>query len=256
MSNFIRQIERLQERICVLWRVMSLRDAVHLTLTENRPGEIRIYLRPISQEVVIRRQTTDLQCLEKVFIAREYNSPFRLSPRVIVDAGANVGMATLFFAREYPQARIVAIEPASSNFDLLKRNCEGIPNVTLIRAAMWPENCELKIKNPTAEAWAFIVSDENCGSDSSPRTPAITVPDILHRLNVDHIDLLKIDIEGSELQLFSKNSEKWLSQVHFIVIELHDRIAPGCSRAFYSALVSRQFSQEIRGENIFVRVVE
>ena len=256
MRNFIRRIRRLQERIRVLWRIMPLRDAVHLALTENTPGQTHIYLRPVSKEVVIRRRTTDLLCLEKVFIADEYNSPFQLSPQVIVDAGANVGMATLFFARQYPQAHVVAIEPESSNFEILKQNCEGIANVTLIRAALWSENRELKIGNPSGEAWAFMVSDEYCSSDNSPRVPAITVPEILHRLNADHIDLLKIDIEGSELELFSNGSEKWLGQVHFIAIELHDRFVPGCSRAFYSALASRQFSQEVRGENVFVRVVE
>src|SRR2546429_507638 len=98
VRNLVRQVSRLQARICFLWRVMPLRDAVHLALTQNSPGETRIYLRPISKKIAIRRQTTDLRCLEKVFIAREYNSPFKLCPKIIVDAGANVGMATLFFA--------------------------------------------------------------------------------------------------------------------------------------------------------------
>ena len=256
MSNVIRRIRHLQGRIRFLLRVMPLRDAVYLTLTENSPGEIRIYLRPASKKVVVRRQTTDLRCLEKVFIAGEYNSPFELSPQVIVDAGANIGMATLFFAQRYPHAHVVAIEPEVSNFEMLEQNCNGIANVTLIRAALWPENRELKIENPIGDADTFSVSDKYCSSDRTPRVPAITVPDILHRLNADRIDLLKIDIEGSELQLFSRGSEKWLSQVNFIVIELHDRFAPGCSRAFYSALASRQFSQELRGENVFVRLVE
>ena len=181
---------------------MPLLDATQLALTENRPGQARIYLQPIDKEVVLRRQTTDLQCLEKVLIAEEYRSPFQLSPRVIVDAGANVGMATLFFAREYPQAHVVAIEPELSNFEMLKRNCQGLTNVTLIQAALWPENCELRIGNPNAAAWAFTISDRFCGPNSSPAVSAITIIDILQRLNIDHIDLLKLDIEGSELQLF------------------------------------------------------
>jgi FkbM family methyltransferase len=235
---------------------MPLRDAIHLALTENRPGETRIYLRPISKRVVLRRQTTDWACLEKVFIAGEYNSPFQLSPRIIVDAGANIGMATLFFVRQYPQAHVVAIEPELLNFEMLKRNCDGIANVTLIRAALWPENRELKIENPDAAAWAFAVSEACCTSDNSLRVPAITVPEILHRLNADHIDLLKIDIEGSELKLFSNGSDKWLDKVRCIVIELHDRFTPGCSDAFYSALASRQFTQEVKGENVFVKMVD
>ena len=98
----------------------------------------------------------------------------------------------------------MAIEPEPSNFAMLKENCEGLANVTLIRAALWPENCELKIQNPSAETWAYSVSDEYCSSDRSPKVPAITVPDILRRLNADHIDLLKMDIEGSEFNYFQR----------------------------------------------------
>jgi FkbM family methyltransferase len=255
MTDAIRRIRRLQRRIRALWRVMPLLDAVRLALSESSPGEIRVYLRPIAKKVVLRRQTTDVRCLEKVFVSDEYDPPFQLLPRVIVDAGANVGMATLFFAQRYPQAKILAIEPEASNFEMLKQNCQSLPNITLVRAALWPEHRELKIENPVVDAWAFSISDECGSSDGSPRVPAITVTDILDRLCTDHIDLMKIDIEGSELHLFSRNSDKWLGQVHFIVIELHDRLIPGCSHAFYSALVSRKFSQELRGENVFVKMV-
>jgi FkbM family methyltransferase len=203
---------------------------------------------------VIRRKTTDIRCFEKVFISDEYRSPFEFSPEIIVDAGANIGMATLYFARKYPNAKVMAIEPESSNFEMFEKNCRAVSNVTPVRAALWPKECKLKIKNPNAEAWAFAISDECSGSDSSPRVDAITVKDILCRLNTDHIDLLKIDIEGAERQLFSEGSDEWLGQVRFIIIELHDRFFPGCSRAFYSALVSHRFRQEIRGENVFIKI--
>jgi FkbM family methyltransferase len=253
MTKAILRIRWLMGRIRVLWRVMPLLDAVRLALTESRPGEIRIYLRPVAKKVVLRRQTTDLLCLLKVFIADEYRSPISISPKVIVDAGANVGMATLFFARQYPQARIVAIEPEASNFEMLKQNCQELPNVTLIRAALWPEHRKLKIKDAGAHADSFSISQE-C-TDDSPGVATITVMDILHCLNADRIHLLKLDIEGSEFHLFSKNPDLWLDRIDVIAVELHDRFVPGCSRAFYSALVSREFSQEIRGENIFVRMI-
>src|SRR4051812_28109951 len=81
--------------------VFPLVDAINLVVNEEKPGEARIYLSPIKREVVVRRMTTDLLCLEKVFIGNEYQSPFDIMPQVIVDAGANIGMATLFFAHAY-----------------------------------------------------------------------------------------------------------------------------------------------------------
>ena len=88
---------------------MPLRDAVHLAFTEHSPGEIQIYPGPIARDVVLRRQTTDVQCLEKVFIGSEYHSPFKLSPQVIVDAGANVGMATIVLLDSTPALTLLPL---------------------------------------------------------------------------------------------------------------------------------------------------
>ena len=97
-------------------------------------------------------------------------------------------------------------------------------------------------------------------SRARPRAPnevsAITMEDILRKLAVSRIDLLKLDIEGSERELFSTDSGAWLNRVEYIVVELHDRYRPGCAKAFYSALATRDFIQEIRGENIFIRLIQ
>src|SRR5205823_5753870 len=130
---------------------------------------------PIDKQVMLRRRTTDLHCLEKVFIADEYRSPFAVSPQLIIDAGANVGMATLFFARQYPRAHVVAIEPERLNFEMLQRNCEGVGNVTLINAALWPEARELTVVNPGAEEWAFSVSDEIYHNSTLATVTGITI---------------------------------------------------------------------------------
>jgi FkbM family methyltransferase len=233
---------------------MPLIDAMKVALSENNQGRVRIYLQPIEKEVTLRCGTTDLLCFYKVFIADEYRLPFAVSPRLIIDAGANVGMATLFFAWQYPRAHIVAIEPEQRNFEVLRQNCEGLNNVTLINAALWSESRELAIANPNAEECSFSVTDQFQNNSPSPSVCGITIKQILDRMRADQIDILKLDIEGSELELFSKNAGDWLECVGLIVIELHDRLVPGCACAFYSALNCRRFVQEIRGENIFVQL--
>jgi FkbM family methyltransferase len=256
IASRILKIRRWQGRIRYLWRVMPLIDAMRLTLDENKPGEARISLWPIEKEVVIRRMTTDLKCLEKVFIANEYKSPFEMAPQVIVDAGANIGMATLFFAHAYPNARIFAIEPEPLNFEMLKKNCREMSNVTLLKAALWHDNKNVRIANPGADAWAFTVTDQTSQAGNMGAVSTITITDILGRMNVDQIDLLKLDVEGAELQLFSNGADKWLGRVRNIVVELHDRYLPGCAQGFYSALMSRRFVQELNGENIFIKMID
>lgn len=243
---------RRVKRIKLLASVMPFFDAFKFALSENKPANIDVYLSSIRRRITVRGATSDIRCFEKVFIDGEYHSPFEMSPKVIVDAGANIGMATLYFASRNPEANILAVEPESTNFKMLQRNCEGLRNVVLVQAALWPVSKRLQISNSANEAWAFSVSDKRTDGGLG-EVSAITMEDIFGRLEGRDIDLLKLDIEGSERELFL-DADWWLDRIDCIVIELHDRFRPGCAKAFYSLVAKRNFIQEIRGENIFVRM--
>jgi hypothetical protein len=105
------------------------------------------------------------------------------------------------------------------------------------------------LSDPGIGAYGFSVMDER-RINKVGEVGTVTVDELSNRLG-GHIDLLKLDIEGSERELFSENVS-WLDQVGEIVIELHDCYRPGCAKAFYSAVASKWFLQEIIGENIFV----
>jgi FkbM family methyltransferase len=203
----------------------------------------------LNRYVTIRPGTSDLRCLGKVFVDYEYEIPFETNPRLIVDAGANIGLATLYFASKFPGTKIIAIEPERSNYDLLVRNCSGMTNLTPWHAALWNEDTPLQIANPGAEKWAFTVVP---GRLNGTGIKAVTIPQILAQSGHDTIDILKLDVEGAERELFRDGCEEWLRRVKMIIIELHDRCVPGTSRAVYSKLCQVPFRQEIRGENVFV----
>ena len=230
-------------RLAGLRRIMSLSDALKVVYSKN---EMEIFLKPLGRKVVLRGGSTDIQCFEKIFRYEEYRSPFALDkPQLIIDGGANVGMASLYFSAKYSEAKIYAIEPEPENFKLLARNCAGIPNILLRRAALWPTHSKLALSNyDRNENWTFAVGEGDGDVES------ITIEEILKDSCKDGIDLLKLDIEGSERELFE--DAPWLSCVKQIVIELHDRYRADCSRSFYSAVTTRPFSQELRGENIFI----
>jgi FkbM family methyltransferase len=244
---------RFLGRLRRLKNVMSFADALKLARNEGRPGKVKIYLSSIGRYIILRGATTDSACFDKVFLDEEYRSPYDHELQMIVDAGANIGMATLYFSSRYPTARIVAIEPQAQNFEILQRNCAGLPNVTLVQAALWPRPEKLTISDHHQGAWAYSVTCEPT-EQSIAEVPGISVDDIMRKLKVDHIDLLKLDIEGSEREVFSANVGTWLDRVGFIIIELHDWLRPGCAKAFYSALAAKEFRQEIRGENIFIEL--
>jgi hypothetical protein len=76
--------------------------------------------------------------------------------------------------------------------------------------------------------------------------------DLVNMYNLETIDILKIDIEGAEKELFTYNYENWLQKVRCIVIELHDLYRPGCATAFFKAISSREFSIFCKGEDIVI----
>ena len=84
---------------------------------------------------------------------------------------------------------------------------------------------------------------------------AVTVKELLEHAGASRVDLVKIDIEGSELELFSENTD-WVASVGMLVLELHDRFRPGCREALDRALARSgvHFRESHRGEDVvFVR---
>jgi FkbM family methyltransferase len=204
------------------------------------PREMSVRPRGIQSRVFLRPNTTDMSTYRQNLVAHEYDFDLPFEPRTILDAGANIGMASLYFANRYPSAKIIAIEPEPSNFRMLEKNVATYPRIHAIRAALWPSEGEVSVAAPSARNgsyghWGFTVS-EGAG------VQAITVPAILQRFDVDTIDLLKIDIEGAELELFSGACE-WLKHVRCVMIETHDQFRPGCAQTVHSVLGAPQIKK-------------
>ncbi len=201
---------------------------------------------------------TDVSVFNTTYRSKQYNYDFAKPPKVIIDAGAYTGLSATYFASTYPEAKVIAIEPDSANFGLLVRNTSGLANVQAVRAALWSSNRQVELTDPGNGAWAFRVAEMgdpgSAGLHSEKvahnRIPAITIPEIINTYSLSRIDLLKLDIEGSEKEVFA-GSASWLEQVGAICIELHDKFEPGCSREFYRAV--GDFPAEFRrGETVLV----
>jgi hypothetical protein len=93
---------------------------------------------------------------------------------------------------------------------------------------------------------------EEVASSDSYDIKAVTIDTLLKKSGFDKIDILKLDIEGAEREIFSKNFDSWLDKVDIIMIELHDRIKKGCTKAFYSAVNKYKWKKFKRGENIIL----
>jgi FkbM family methyltransferase len=194
----------------------------------GRPVQVAVDVPGIPHPVYLRLRSTDVASCAEILIKRQYDWDFGSSPRNIIDAGANIGLTSIFYANKYPGARIIAIEPEASNYQMLVRNTAAYPSVTTINAALWNENCELDIFDPQQGHTAFQMRDKSAVPDTQrTRVPGITLDKLLKDFGVSHVDLLKIDIEGAEREVFSRSSP-WIECVDIIAIELHDWMLPGC----------------------------
>jgi FkbM family methyltransferase len=199
---------------------------------------------PLSPPFWIRAGTTDLWTFEEVFFRHVYRYDVE-QPSVIVDLGAHIGCATRYFAERYPDATIVAVEPSPDSFALLVRNTESYKHVHCVQAAIW--GCDQVVAIADRYSNPTRISVE---SDGDVKVRAISLPRLLADFGLDRVDILKMDIEGSERSLFAANTE-WLSKIGVLLIEIHDRMWNGCSRAVWSAVLqSPRFTMETRDGNV------
>ena len=181
---------------------------------------IKAFNPQLKSPVFLRPATTDPVVYSEIFVQRIYDVSLPATARFIIDAGANIGLSSVFFSNRYPEATVVAIEPSNDNMALLRKNAASYPNVHPHLAGLWPYSGPLRITNAGAEEWAIKV--EACSQQESDLT-GITIPDILEEYQVKQIDLLKIDIEGAEWPLFFDTPPTWLGSVNLLIIELHRR---------------------------------
>lgn len=209
---------------------------------------VRVNVPGILHPIKIRAGTSDISVFGQIFVDEEYSFPTDIRPELIIDGGANVGYASIFFANKYKNAHIIAVEPEKSNIELLKENTSYYPNIEIIESAIWNENTYLKVKDIGLGNWGFIVEKTKLSDIGAFK--AITIQTLLEESGYEKIDILKLDIEGSEKEIFTNNYEDWLDKVSILIIELHDQMKSGCSNAFYSAIKNYSFKKTQRGENV------
>jgi FkbM family methyltransferase len=196
----------------------------------------------IKHPVRLRLRSTDIELCQEVLVKAQYESKLPKSPQLIVDAGANIGLASIFFANRYPEARIIAVEPDSSNYEILRKNIAPYSNIVAVRAALWDENEDVNLVDPGAGQTAYQTQDRPAVPDLPLQVvPGITLDKLMSDFNIRFIDLLKIDIEGSEKEVFERSSS-WISSVGVIAIEIHDWIRAGCGEAVRQA--TKDFDRE------------
>ena len=209
--------------------------------------------------VLLRRRTSDAEVFSQVFAQHQYElrgyGQFASVERrveqlaaagrrpLVLDLGANNGASAMWFARMFPTARVVAVEPDPGNVELCRLNTRGY-DVEVIPAAIGSTPGAVDLSGDT---WGVATARDEHGA-----VPVTTIAEIAEAQG-DDVELLvvKIDIEGFEDDLFADHTE-WVRQAQVVIIEPHDWMLPGrhSSHHFQRVLGSEGFDLIISGENL------
>ncbi len=190
---------------------------------------IEVKLKGNRYPIFIRTNSSDVCLIFSISLAGEYDLkyPMNMMDKVtIIDAGANIGLFSIEMANKFPESSILAVEPDLENYKLLEKNTKGYPNIICINKGLWSEECWLKVHT---ELPAYGITVEKVDKQNAD-IEAIDVNYLIQKYNLSTIDIMKMDIEGSEYQIFTNNNQMWISMVRMFIIESHEYLFPGCRK--------------------------
>jgi FkbM family methyltransferase len=159
-----------------------------------------------------------IKTYEELFLDEIYRFQTNNEKPVIIDCGANIGLSSLYFKSIYPNATLHAFEPDAVLFQLLEKNAlvNDFTNTHLHQAAVWIEDTNLSFSSKGSEASHIDLSNQ-----SEHQVKAIRLSSFLTQF--EHVDFLKMDIEGAEFQVVADCLEG-LKKVDLFFLEYHGKV--------------------------------
>jgi len=214
----------------------SLADTLRLGLHSASPVPgVEVQFCNFSEYFVLYRE---------IFVRQAYGMGLSSPRPVILDCGANIGLATIYFKRRFPLARVIAFEPNPDSFNRLAANIKrnDLEGIELRNEALGGSNSTgyLVLPRGTSESHAASIAlSESNGSPSVP-VQCILLSSVVE--NLERVDLVKLDIEGPEYEVLTDLERSGLlSRVGAFIIEYHERLASGPIESALSLLARNGF---------------
>lgn len=217
--------------------------------------EFEYLIQSVPYKFCISESSSDSDVFMQIIIEEEYDyvktliRENQIQIKTIVDAGANVGFTSLYFSHYFPGVNILALEPNPDVFIRLSNNVDlnHLNNIELFQKGIWNENTFLKSDQTFRDKqdWSFRLEEAQLEIDK--KIEVISIDCLMEQKKIKTIDLLKIDIEGGEKDIFRKDANiSWLENVKLIAIEIHDEF--DCRWDIENILKSNGFELYYSGE--------
>ncbi len=204
----------------------------------------QLQLTGLKHPIYLRAIRADMQSFVNTFIdVYLEKKAYMADAQFVIDAGANIGFTAVLFANWWPNCSIVSLEPDTENYELSVKNASAYKNVKVIHAGLWHKSAQLKIE--AGQEDGFVVrelSEEDKNVDAQNLSYGISIDQLMRDAKVEEIDFLKMNIEGSEKEVFSENYQNWLPKTKSMLIELHDGKNAGCSTTVFKAIAEYPFA--------------
>jgi len=234
-------------------RLYGLNDGLKLFYSTLSKKKSKYFAKAsfLKQPFELRDNKSDKAIFFQVFYEKQYDLYGVEFPNAqrIIDGGANIGCASVYFSLQFPNAQILAIEPEKNNFSLLQNNTIPYKNIKCLQAGIWNKNEQLAITNPEGGAAEFMFDNKSTDNNT---IKGMTIQTLLDLQHWDEVDILKLDIEGAEKEVFSGNDLLWLKKIKLLIIELHDRYKKDCTKTVFEALRAFEYDAHFHHENIFI----
>ena len=191
-----------------------------LAFAAVRTGLVHVVLPAFGHPVALRCGTSDIIALLRVCRDRVYDVPMRATPRRILILGAHVGYGALWFARRFPEASILCVEPNPAALRVLHQNTLPLRRIQSIGVAAWHGATRLGVRGRVLGDWGMQLHDRM--PDAERGTTARSVDEILAMAGWDQADLVVCDIQGAEAAVFADPGQRWMRMLDTLAIFPHE----------------------------------
>lgn len=157
---------------------------------------------------VILKQINEDRMYDPIFAGR--------TDMTVLDLGANCGLFSLYAADSCK--KLIAVEPTPKTFDVLQEIVRDHANITPLQLAVGPHN----------EMISFFINENSTTNSmlnrngTETQVQCMTLETLFHMQGLDHVDFIKCDIEGSEMQaLTDATLGPVADKVKFWFVEVH-----------------------------------
>lgn len=199
----------------------------------------------LNYPVKLRTQSSDPFVFRQIMIENEYRPLADLPVATILDLGANVGLASAWFLSRFPGAQVLAVEAAADNY---KACCENLApygsRAHVLHGAAWSRQEMLTLCRKSCAADNWVRQPAHNDTDTTD-VMGWDIARLIEMSGFAKIDLLKMDVEGAETEIFHSNVAAWLGRISNLCIELHGQ---ECRHAFFAALSAYDYQHAQSGE--------